>query len=114
MGDELKEEQTNNYMQQMKKMYSVDTGVLNDMDWLLLMAGSIGTVLCTVAFFYWFYKIIMFIHQVNRGKARFRDLKFWKRIGIGLIMIILFMSGSLVMLFARFFDFMAVWGWRGN
>lgn len=110
----LKEEQGSNYIQQIKKMYNVDTGVLNNMDWFLLMAGSIGTVLCTVAFFYWFYKLIIFVHQVNRAKAKFKDMRFWKRMGIALLMIILFMSGSVVMLFARAFDFMAVWGWKVN
>jgi hypothetical protein len=108
----LKEEQTNVYMEQVKKLYSVDDGVLNGMDWLIILAGSIGTILSVVAFFYWCIKLVVFIILANSGKAKMKDLRFWKRMGIALLIIVLIMSGSLVLIFARIFDFLAVWGWK--
>lgn len=109
---QLQENQADIYMQQLKKVYVVDSTVLDGMDWFLVIAGAIGTIFCTIAFIYWLGKLLVFIYKVSRAKAKFNDKRFWKQMATGFILIILFMTGSLVMLFSRIFDFLAVWGWK--
>lgn len=45
------------FVPQMKKMYTVDPGVVDSLDWFILLAGAAGTIMSTAALVYWFWKL---------------------------------------------------------
>ncbi|GIP08835.1 hypothetical protein J1TS5_10050 [Paenibacillus macerans] len=101
----------NPYIPQLKKMYTIDPGVLSELDWVFVMIGTVGTVLSTAAFVYWLYKLLVFLAMVASGKDSIRNRKVWKNLLLGLLLIFLFISGSVILIISRFFDFMSLLGW---
>ncbi|NOU82512.1 hypothetical protein GC101_26970 [Paenibacillus sp. LMG 31459] len=103
----------NDYISKMKKMYKVDPSVVDDMNWFLVLAGAVGTILCVLAFAYWLIRFFMFLLAVSRGAKSLKDTTFWKRMAVALGLILLFMTGSVFTLLSQFYDYMAIWGWGG-
>lgn len=48
----------NDYISKMKKMYTVDPGVVDDLNWFLVLAGAAGTILCVLALAYWLIRFL--------------------------------------------------------
>ncbi|WP_341347105.1 hypothetical protein [Paenibacillus sp. FSL H3-0469] len=103
----------NDYISKMKKMYTVDPGVVDDLNWFLVLAGAAGTILCVLALAYWLIRFFGFLFSVSRGARSLKDPKFWKRMALALGLILLFMTGSVFTLLSQFYDYMAIWGWGG-
>ncbi|OMG48362.1 hypothetical protein BK140_16860 [Paenibacillus macerans] len=101
----------NPYIPQLKKMYTIDPGVLSTLDWVFIMAGALGTIISTAAFLYWFWKFLIFILNVVSGKDSIRNKKVWRSLLLGLLLIFLFISGSAILIISRFYDFMSLVGW---
>lgn len=98
------------YLSDIKKVYTVDEEVLNNSDWFLLFIGTIGTILCTASFVWWLLKIITFFVNVSRGADTIRNKPFWIRMGGALLIIMFFMSGSLLLFVSEIYDLIAYWG----
>ncbi|WP_169834331.1 hypothetical protein [Paenibacillus donghaensis] len=103
----------NDYISKMKKMYTVDPGVVDKMNWFLVLAGAAGTILCVLAFAYWLIRFFGFLLSVSRGARSLKDPKFWKNMGVAMLIILLFMTGSVFTLLSQFYDYMDIWGWGG-
>jgi hypothetical protein len=89
----------------MKKVYTVDMGALDSLDWLLIMMGAAGTIMSTAALIIWIYKIVIFLIQVGSGKKSIRSKKFWINMGVSLLLIFTFMSGAILLFLGKLFDF---------
>ncbi|MNB86520.1 hypothetical protein D3C75_334670 [compost metagenome] len=103
----------NDYISKMKKMYTVDPGVVDDLNWFLVLAGAAGTILCVLALAYWLIRFFAFLLSASRGAKSLKDTKFWKRMAVAMGLILLFMTGSVFTLLSQFYDYMAIWGWGG-
>ncbi|ULO07152.1 hypothetical protein H1230_30155 [Paenibacillus sp. 19GGS1-52] len=101
----------NDYISKMKKMYIVDPDVVDNLNWLLVLAGATGTILCVFALSYWLIRFFAFLLLASRGAKSLKDTKFWKRMAVGLLLILLFMTGSVFTVLSQFYDYMAIWGW---
>lgn len=101
----------NDYISKMKKMYTVDPDVVDNLNWLLVLAGATGTILCVLALSYWLIRFFAFLLSASRGAKSLKDTKFWKRMAVGLLLILLFMTGSVFTVLSQFYDYMAIWGW---
>jgi uncharacterized membrane protein len=83
------------YLPQIQKIYGFKPGTLDSIDWVLIIGGVLATLLCTVAFVYWVFKLFGHLFKARSGKAHLADKHFWRRMGFGLAIIITFMSGLL-------------------
>jgi len=101
----------NDYISKMKKMYTVDPDVVDHLNWFLVLAGAAGTILCALALAYWLIRFFSFLLSVSRGAKNLKDTKFWKRMVVALLLILLFMTGSVFTVLSQFYDYMALWGW---
>lgn len=104
-------EVSDEYIQKMKKFYTIDSDTLSSMDWLLLLGGSCLTILTVVALIYWISKLFLFLLSCKAGRSNFRDTLFWKRMGVGLAIIMLLMAGSLLLIFENLYNILVMWGW---
>jgi hypothetical protein len=102
---------TDSYLGKMKKMYTIDASQLGKLDWLLVIAGTLATVVCICAFVYWLYKIIAFLWLVKLGKANVTDTRFWKRMGISLVIIMFFMTSGIFTIAEALFNVLRKSGW---
>ena len=100
------------YISKIKKIYVIEPGVMDKMNWFVILAGAAGTVLCTLAFIYWVIRLGIFIFEVSIAKTKIHDKRFWRNMGISLLIIILIMSGSVFGILSQFYDFMTLWGWN--
>ncbi|MEK4191447.1 hypothetical protein [Paenibacillus sp. FSL L8-0494] len=100
------------YIDQMKKIYTIKQSDVTALDWFLLLVGGAATILCTAAFVYWIIKIIIFLINVRKAKASINDVRFWKRMIISLFIIFLFMSGTLLLVFEKLTNFLQIMGWN--
>ncbi|MGG3278944.1 hypothetical protein [Paenibacillus solani] len=98
------------YLSDIKKIYTVDDGVVESFDWFLLFLGTIGTILCTACFIWWILKITTFIFHVSRGAETIRNRQFWIRMGGAFLLLIIFMSGSLIVFVSEIYNLIAYWG----
>lgn len=101
----------NDYISKMKKMYKVDPDVVDGMNWFLVLAGAAGTILCVLALSYWLIRFFGFLLSASRGAKSIKDTRFWRNMGVALLIIILIMTGSVFTLLSQFYDYMALWGW---
>lgn len=58
----------NDYISKMKKMYTVDPGVVDDLNWFLVLAGAAGTILCVLALAYWLIRFCVPVSGQPWGK----------------------------------------------
>lgn len=58
----------NDYISKMKKMYTVDLGVVDDLNWFLVLAGAAGTILCVLALAYWLIRFLRSCYPPAGGK----------------------------------------------
>ncbi|WP_336775392.1 hypothetical protein [Paenibacillus sp. MMO-58] len=103
----------NKYLPQMKKMYTIDPGAWGSLDWVLVIGGTFATLLCLGAFVYWIVKLSVRMLKISAGTARLNDPPFWKRMGISLMLILLFMAGAVFLIFEQIYKTMQNAGWHG-
>lgn len=102
---------SDDYVEKMKKVYTIDVNTLSSMDWLIVIGGLILTLITFAALIYWVYKLFFFLLRCRAGYEHFGDTKFWKRMGVSIIIIMLMMSGSLLIIFENLYTILEVWGW---
>ncbi|PWW01206.1 hypothetical protein DFQ01_11096 [Paenibacillus cellulosilyticus] len=100
------------YIEQMKTVYAIDTGTVESVDWLLVIGGAAVTFVSIAALIYWISKIILRLYAVRRGKAALADGLFWKRMTIGIVLILFLIGGTWLVLLEQFFSLMRQWGWK--
>lgn len=81
----------------------LDGSVIQTMDWALLLGGTVLTFLCTAAFIYWLYKLLLFLWSAQNGRVSIGDKTFWRNMLIALILIMLLMSGGWLLILDDFF-----------
>lgn len=99
------------YLKKMKKMYTIDVSQLGMLEWVLVIAGTLASVISILALIYWMYKIITFLWKVKLAKANLNDSAFWKRMGIALIIIMLFMTSGLFAILEGIYKVLLKTGW---
>ncbi|MDQ0172617.1 hypothetical protein [Paenibacillus tundrae] len=52
----------------MKTIHTVDPKTLDKVDWVLLFAGEVATVIFVVAIVWWFVTLLLFLLKVSMGK----------------------------------------------
>ncbi|RJX40946.1 hypothetical protein D3P09_02705 [Paenibacillus pinisoli] len=85
-------------------VYPIDGSVIDGLDWAIVIGGAVGTIICAAAFFYWIFKLLAHLWAANAGKVAMNDPVFWKRMGIGLIILMVLMSGLWLLIIERMFD----------
>lgn len=108
-ADEPQKTTNDTYLEQMKAKYGVKPEAIEGMDWFIAIGGVVGTVICTGVFIYWFSKVLLRLWQITTGQARLADTAYWKRMGIGLLIIMLFMSGALFAVMEKWWVLMQLW-----
>lgn len=98
------------YLDQMKTVYLVDPEAVEKVDWVLVLAGSIGTVLSTIAIIGWILTFLMFVIHCLSGKQSLRNTKFWKNMLGSLIIIILFTTGVIFAFGEQMYNLLLTWG----
>ncbi|MFM9329043.1 hypothetical protein [Paenibacillus mesotrionivorans] len=83
------------YLSQMKTMYGINATALNSLDWLFAIAGVVLSVFCVVFLFYWIFKLIFRLFAIQAGKKQLKDMDFWKRMGVGLFIWLIFLCGAI-------------------
>ncbi|OME79597.1 hypothetical protein BK120_21720 [Paenibacillus sp. FSL A5-0031] len=107
----LASETSEAYLKKMKKMYAIDVNQLGALEWVLVIAGTFATIVSTIALVYWLYKIILFLWQVKLAKANLNDSIFWKRMGIALVIIMLFVTSGMFAILEGIFNVLGKMGW---
>jgi hypothetical protein len=74
-------------------IYFIDPSVMDNMDWALALGSAIGTLFCIAAWIYWLYKLVKQLWLISAGRVSVNDAPFWKRMLLGLILILALMSG---------------------
>ncbi len=92
------------YMKQIKESYGFKPGILDSMDWFLLIGGTAVTVVTVAAFIFWLFKLLLRLASIQRGKATLKDEVFWKRMGISLLIIVFVMSSVIFAFLENFWE----------
>lgn len=100
------------YVPQMKKIYTIDTEVIDGVDWVLVIGGGAVSVLSVAGLVYWLYNFFLHLFQASRGEIALWDNGFWKRSGVALLIIFLLLGGIWLTIFEELYNTMVVWGWK--
>jgi len=98
------------YVEQMKTVYTVDPETLDKVDWVLLFAGGVGTIIATIAIVWWFVTLLLFLLRVSLGKRTINDKRFWMNMSGIFIVLCLFTSGAIFLFISHFYDLLEAWG----
>jgi hypothetical protein len=89
------------YLEQFKQTYGFKASAMDSLDWLFLIGGTMATLISLVAFMYWLFKLVGHMYRVRAGRARLGDEAFWKRMGVGFLIIFSFIGGTVFIFFEQ-------------
>ncbi|MGG1670000.1 hypothetical protein ACIFOE_04985 [Paenibacillus sp. NRS-1783] len=102
------------YVDQMKKIYAPDLNSVAGVDQILILIGGLISVMSFVAMLVWIFILLKFINQVSMATRSIKDYAFYKRMGVGLLIIFLVLTGGVTMIFSQLYDQMFHQGWLWN
>ncbi|WP_139293527.1 hypothetical protein [Mycobacterium tuberculosis] len=98
------------YLDQIRKVYVVEQDSVEKLDWFLILAGSIGTILSVIAIVGWILYFFTFLFRCSIGKSSIRDIGFWKRMIGSFLVIVLFTTGVIFAFGEEMYNLLLEWG----
>ncbi|WP_338709261.1 hypothetical protein [Paenibacillus amylolyticus] len=98
------------YLDQLKKVYVVDPNAVDTVNWVLVFAGTIGTIIFVVAIVGWIYTFVLYMASVSLGRASLKNKKFWIQMVGSLFVIIFYSTGVLFAFGSEMYKLLQSWG----
>lgn len=97
------------YIDQMKTIYMIEPETIEKVNWVLVFAGTIGTILSVIAIVGWIYKFIMFLVYCSLGRRSLKDTQFWIRMLGSFLVITVFVTGVIFAFGSSLYDLLLMW-----
>ncbi len=105
---------TQSYIDQMKKIYVMDTATISKADLFTSVAVTLLVIACGVGFLWWVIAACTYLLRGWFDKVPLLHGPYWRKMFLALLIILLVATGSVYVLLGQLYDLMVTTGWASS